>query len=98
MATSSHGTSIGTKAAIAAAKVLALTGMDILTDPEFLKKAKSDFDRRTEGFEYKSPIPEKIKEPVGLPDEMRHYESIYDLKESFFKTARDDQYYQDTNN
>jgi aminobenzoyl-glutamate utilization protein B len=97
MATSSHGTSIGTKAAVAAAKVLALTGMDILTDPEFLKQAKSDFDRRTEGFEYKSPIPEKIKEPVGLPDEMRHYESIYDLKESFFKTARDDQYYQDTN-
>ena len=98
MATASHGTSIGTKAAVAAAKVMALTGMDILTDSEFLNQVKADFDRRTQGFVYKSPIPEKIKEPVGLPDKMRQHGSILDLKESFFKTAEDDQYYKDTNN
>ncbi len=34
MATASHGTGIGKKAAVTAARVLALTGADILTDPE----------------------------------------------------------------
>ena len=92
MATASYGTSIGTKAAIAAAKILALTGMDILTDPGFREKVKADFDSRTEGFIYKSPLPEILKEPVGLPAEMRKYESVLELKESFFKSA-DDEFY-----
>lgn len=93
MATASHGSSIGTKAAVAAAKVLALTGIDILTDPEFRKQVKADFDRRTEGFVYKSPLPEILKEPVGLPVEMRKYESVLELKESFYKSAADDEFY-----
>jgi len=93
MATASHGTSIGTKAAVAAAKVLALTGMDILTEKSFVQQAKEDFEKRTEGFTYKSPIPEIIKEPVGLPDKMRTHGSILDLKEDFYKTAADDQFY-----
>lgn len=94
MATASYGTSTGTKAAITAAKILALTGMDILTDPEFRKQVKADFDRRTEGFTYKSPLPEILKEPVGLPAEMRKHESVLELKESFFKIAADDEFYQ----
>lgn len=91
MATSSNGTSIGTKAAVAAAKVLALTGMDILTDAELRKEMKADFGKRTEGFVYKSPINERIKEPVGLPDDMRHFGTLLELKESILKTAEDDQ-------
>jgi hypothetical protein len=69
----------------AASKVLALTGMDILTDEEFLKQTKADFDKRTEGFTYKSPIPDMIKEPSGLPDDMRSHGTRLELKETFIK-------------
>lgn len=91
MATASNGSSIGMKGAVAAAKVLALTGMDILTDPELRKQMKADFDKRTAGYIYKAPIPGIIKEPVGLPDEMRHFGPLLDLKESYMKNAGDDQ-------
>jgi aminobenzoyl-glutamate utilization protein B len=93
MATASHGTGIGDKAAIQAAKVLALTGKDILTDPEFLKSVKADFEKRTEGFTYKSPIPDFIKEPVGLPKEMRRYEDPAIIKDTFFNAPGDHQYH-----
>ena len=56
MATASHGTSIGTKAAVTASKVLALTGADLLTDPTFRQQVKADFAKRTQGFTYKSPL------------------------------------------
>jgi aminobenzoyl-glutamate utilization protein B len=85
MGTASHGTSIGFKGAVTASKVLALTGMDLLTDAEFLKQAKADFDKRTEGFTYESPIPDMIKEPAGLPDDMRSHGTRLELKESIIK-------------
>ncbi len=72
-------------------KSTALIGIDILTDEELRKEMKADFDKRTEGFVYKSPINEMIKEPVGLPDEMRHFGPLLELKESIIKTAEDDQ-------
>jgi aminobenzoyl-glutamate utilization protein B len=97
MATASHGTSIGVKSAVGAAKVLALAGMDILGDRAFLEEFKKDFEKRTEGFEYKSPIDPKIKEPVALPDDMRSHGSVLDLKESFHKQAEDDQFYKNSN-
>ncbi len=90
MATASHGMSIGRKAAVKAAKILALTGMDLLTDADFLQKAKDDFAKRTKGTKYKSPINDLIKEPVGLPDDMRSHGRVFDLKESLYKTAEDD--------
>ena len=90
MATSTHGTSIGKKAAVTASKVMALTGADILTDAAFRKKVKEDFAKRTQGFTYKSPIPEMIKEPVGLPDAMRTHGTIGELKEAIIKQAADD--------
>jgi len=96
MATASNGTSIATKGAVAAAKVLALTGMDILTDPELRKQMKADFDKRTEGFVYKPPIANIIKEPIELPDNMRHFGTVLDLKESYLKGAADDQLTQDS--
>jgi len=92
-----NGTSIGIKGAVAAAKVLVLTGMDILTDAELHRQMKEDFDKRTEGFEYKAPIPDMIKEPVGLPDEMRHFGTVLQLKQDYVKTAEDYQLKQDSN-
>ena len=94
MATSSHGTSIGVKAAVGAAKVLALTGIDLLVDHDFLAAAKEDFAKRTEGFKYKSPIDKLIKEPIGLPNDMRSHGTTLDLKHSFIKQAEDDDFYQ----
>lgn len=85
MATASHGTSIGKKAAVTTSKVLALVGWDILTDPEFRKQTKEDFMKRTEGFEYKSPLPDFIKEPVTLPDVDRKHGSSSEFKEIIFK-------------
>jgi len=96
MATASNGTSIGIKGAVSAAKVLALTGIEILTDPEFRKEMKADFDKRTEGFVYKAPIPDIIKEPIGLPDEMRHFGTLLELKESYIKGPGDDQLKEDS--
>ena len=90
MATASHGTSIGKKAAVTASKVMALTGADILTDAAFRSEVKADFEKRTEGFTYKSPLPEIIKEPVGLPDDMRTHGTIGDLREDIIKQAADD--------
>ncbi|MCD4736542.1 MAG: hypothetical protein K8R53_10895, partial [Bacteroidales bacterium] len=83
---------------VVAAKVLALTGMDLLTDTDLLQKAKDDFARRTEGFEYKSPINDLIKEPIGLPDDMRSHGRVFDLKESLYKTAEDDQFFKNSEN
>ena len=92
MATASNGTSIGFKGAVTASKVLALTGIDILTDADLLKLTKADFDKRTEGFTYKSPIPEMIKEPSGLPDDMRSHGTRSQLKETILKNAGDDSF------
>ena len=92
MATASHGTSIGFKGAVTASKVLALTGIDLLTDASLRKQAKADFDKRTEGFTYKSPIPDMIKEPAGLPDEMRSYGTRSQLKATILKGEGDDSF------
>jgi aminobenzoyl-glutamate utilization protein B len=92
MATASNGTSIGFKAAVTASKLLALTGIDLLTDAELLKQAKADFDKRTEGFTYKSPIPEMIKEPSGLPDDMRSHGTRSQLKATILKSGGDDSF------
>ena len=92
MATASNGTSIGFKGAVTASKVLALTGVDLLTDAELRKQTKADFDKRTEGFTYKSPIPEMIKEPSGLPDDMRSHGTRSQLKETILKDAGDDSF------
>jgi len=89
MATACHGHSIGFKAAVTASKVLTLTGIDLLTDAELLEQVKADFDERTEGFTYESPIPDTIKEPSGLPDEMRRYGTRAQLKATILNNTGD---------
>jgi aminobenzoyl-glutamate utilization protein B len=63
--TACGGTSIGVKGALAAAQVLGLTALDVLTDAALRDAARADFERRTEGFEYVSPIPADQAGPRG---------------------------------
>jgi aminobenzoyl-glutamate utilization protein B len=63
--TACGGTSIGVKGAVAAAQVIALTALDVLTDEALRDAAQADFERRTEGFEYVSPIPAEQLGPRG---------------------------------
>jgi aminobenzoyl-glutamate utilization protein B len=69
-ATACHGMSIGLKGAINAARVLAATGIDILTDAELRQAARADFEQRTRGKSYISPLPPEMKHPLELPDWM----------------------------
>lgn len=55
--TACHGAEAGKKAAVVAAKVIAATGVDLLTDPELLKEAQAFFEEAMEGKLYKSPLP-----------------------------------------
>lgn len=68
--TACGGTSIGLKGALAAATVLAMTALDVLTDADLRRAARADFDRRTEGFTYVSPLPPEQTRPLGLPEWM----------------------------
>jgi aminobenzoyl-glutamate utilization protein B len=61
----SHGTMAGFKGAQVATKVLALTGMDLLTNKKLRDEARAYFDKKTEGKAYKSPLPKEQK--VTLP-------------------------------
>ena len=54
----SHGTAAGRKGAAIAAKVLAATGIDILTNADLREEAKKEFLRKTGGRPYQSPLPE----------------------------------------
>ncbi len=60
----SHGTEGAIQGAYVAARVLALTGVDLLTDPELLAAAKAFFLEQTGGAPYESPIPVDQKPPV----------------------------------
>lgn len=53
-ATACNGMSIGQKGMMRAAEVLAITGLDLITDIAFLAAAKSEFLERTGGKKYKS--------------------------------------------
>ncbi len=60
----SHGLEGSAKAAQVAARVLAVTGMDLLTSPEILEKAKAFHSEKTGGKPYVSPIPVDQKPPL----------------------------------
>lgn len=63
------GMSIGHKGLMLAAKTLALTGVDLLTKPEELKKVREEFETKTKGFTYRSPIPPGQAPPL---DQLKH--------------------------
>ena len=59
------GMSIGHKSLLFASKVITTTAIDFLTDPELLKAAWEELDRRKAGRTYKSPIPEDLDPPLN---------------------------------
>jgi aminobenzoyl-glutamate utilization protein B len=67
--------SIGRKAVVQAAHVVAATGLDLLTKPDVLKAVREEFDKRTAGKTYKS-LNESITNPQGklAGQERSHYE------------------------
>lgn len=62
--TACHGTRAGRKGAVVAAKVIAATGIDLLTNRTLLEEAKSFFLKAKDGKPYKSPIPADQKPPT----------------------------------
>ena len=64
--TASHGTEGSVVSSQVAAKVLALTGVDMLTDPALLGAAKEFLVEATGGAPYQSPIPADQKPPVPV--------------------------------
>lgn len=60
----SHGTEGSVKGAETAAKVLALTGVDLLMNPKLVQEAKAFFDEKMDGKPYVSPVPADQKPPM----------------------------------
>jgi aminobenzoyl-glutamate utilization protein B len=60
----SHGTEGSVRGAQVAAKVLALTAVDLLLNPELVDEARAFFDEETEGKPYVSPVPADQKPPL----------------------------------
>ena len=59
-ATACAGGSIGVKGMMVAAKTMALTTLDLLTDPPLIQKAKAEFDqKRGAGFIYKTKLADR---------------------------------------
>ncbi|NBE52925.1 amidohydrolase [Streptomyces sp. YC537] len=57
----------GQAAVVAAAKYLAATAVDLLTQPERLKAVKDEFAERTKGVEWKTALPEGYEPPMYEP-------------------------------
>ena len=69
--TACHGTSGAIKGAVVATKVIALTGIDLLTDAHLLERAKAAFEESTGGEPYESPIPQDQAPPLPEPTASR---------------------------
>jgi aminobenzoyl-glutamate utilization protein B len=63
-ATACHGTAAGRKGAIVAAKVIAATGVDLLSNRKLLKEAQTFFKKASGGKPYRSPVPEGQRVPL----------------------------------
>jgi aminobenzoyl-glutamate utilization protein B len=57
------GMSIGHKGMLHAAKIMALSAMDLLTDPRHIQKARAEFDKELKAHPYVNPIPVEVKPP-----------------------------------
>jgi aminobenzoyl-glutamate utilization protein B len=70
--TAASGMGIGHKGMIAAAKVLALTALEVLEDAQLLAKARQALVKERGGEEYVSLIPAEVKEPVDPFEGRKH--------------------------
>lgn len=62
------GMSIGHKGMLHAAKTMALSAMDLLTNPEHIQRARAEFDQALAAHPYENPIPDGFKLPRYAPD------------------------------
>jgi len=60
------GMSIGHKSLIFAAKTIALSVIDLMTNPELRTNAKRELDQRLAGRVYKPPVPPDVKPPLDF--------------------------------
>lgn len=60
------GSPIAHKGLVVAAKALALTAADLLTDANLLKESRADFDQRMAGKSYTSRVPKGQKPPARI--------------------------------
>lgn len=59
------GTTIGRKGMVVAAKTLALTAADLLSDPKEIEAARAAFEKRRAGHVYRSRVPPAQKPPLN---------------------------------
>lgn len=57
---------IGKKAMVVAAKVLAASAVDLFTKPQIIEEAKQELSKRLGGRQYSSLIPEDLSPPIDL--------------------------------
>ncbi|GAH36400.1 unnamed protein product, partial [marine sediment metagenome] len=57
------GMSIGHKGMMTAAKILAISALDFMKNPDLVEKAKKEHDSSHKDKPYKSPLPEGLKTP-----------------------------------
>ena len=62
------GMSIGRKGMAVAAKTLALSAIDLFTDPANIRAARASFEKRRTGVEYRSRVPADHKPPLNYRD------------------------------
>jgi len=62
------GMSIGHKGMMHAAKIMAVTAMELYSNPEHLLKIREEFEQRSGGKPYVSPIPDDIEPPQYEPE------------------------------
>ena len=60
------GSTIGEKGTIAAAKILAVSALDLFENPDVLTAAREDFQKRMESRKYTSLIPKGQKAPAKI--------------------------------
>jgi aminobenzoyl-glutamate utilization protein B len=59
------GMSIGHKGLIFASKVIAASGLELMTNPELLSRVREEWVERLAGRSYKPPIPMDLKPPLN---------------------------------
>ncbi|MHA1725696.1 MAG: M20 family metallopeptidase [Promethearchaeota archaeon] len=64
--TATAGMSIGHKGMLAAAKIMALTALDFMNRPEYVEKARKEFEETFKDKKYESPFPRDFKIPFNL--------------------------------
>ena len=61
------GMSIGHKGMLHAAKIMALSAMDLYSDPRHIQAARAEFEKELAAHPYLNPIPAQINPPRVLP-------------------------------